>query len=330
VSASLWLPDPFIPRRWLRGPHLQTLASTLLPRHFSLPEPQERLFQVEAGVRVLCHCHWQPDPRAALTLILVHGFEGSSSSHYILGAASKALVAGMNVVRMNIRNCGNTQSLGPTLYHSGLSADIGMVARELVEGDQLPCIAIAGFSLGGNQVLKLAGEMGNNVPAAIRAFAAVSPGMDLIPSSFALHQWQNRLYEWNFLLSLRRTLRRKAMAFPEVCRPFENRWYRSVRDFDHRVTAPHFGFLSADDYYNRASASPLLPHIARPTLIIHSTDDPFILMQPATRAAIVANPNITFAETSAGGHCGFISRDPADQAYWAERQLVRFFLSAAA
>ncbi|MGE0406300.1 MAG: YheT family hydrolase [Candidatus Korobacteraceae bacterium] len=321
-----WSPEPFSARLGLSGPHRQTLAASLLPRSFLLPQPEARFFQVEPRVRVLCHCHWQQQSRPALTVLLVHGFEGSSHSHYILGTADKAWAAGMNVVRMNIRNCGGTEHLGPTLYHSGLSQDIGVVARELLEDkDRVAGVMIAGFSLGGNQVLKLAGEMGADTPAGLRAVAAVSPGMDLIESSHALHQWRNRLYEWNFLRSVRRTLRRKQRVYPEVCAPDANRWYGSMREFDHCVTAPHFGFTSADDYYTRASASPWLPRISIPALVLASADDPFIHLTSETRRRLAINPSLTFVETRAGGHCGFLAAPRGYDGFWAERQVVGFF-----
>jgi uncharacterized protein len=331
ASPQVWRPEPFHPRSWLSGPHRQTLAAALIPRRFSLPPSTERLFQVEAGadagsgVRVLCHCNWQPESRAALTLLIVHGFEGSSRSRYVLGTADKAWAAGMNVVRMNIRNCGGTELLGPTLYHSGLSGDVGAVARELLEVDRLPQVAIAGFSLGGNQVLKLAGELGKAAPTGFCAVAAVSPSLDLIESSHALHRRRNRIYEWNFLRSVRRTLRRKLRAYPAACPPGSARWYGSVRDFDHCVTAPHFGFASADDYYTRASASSLLPAVAIPALIVHAADDPFILLTPRTRGGILGNSNLVFVETVTGGHCGFVAEPSGYDGFWAERQVVEFF-----
>ncbi|HSB75375.1 MAG TPA: hypothetical protein VLC12_06975, partial [Terriglobales bacterium] len=133
--------EPFRPRRGLRGPHRQTLASQFLPRRITSPSPEERLFQVEPEVQVLCRCHWQAERRRALTLLIVHGLEGSSESQYVLGTTAKALAAGMNVVRMNVRNCGGTEQLGPSLYHSGLSADVGCVARSLLAGENLPRLA---------------------------------------------------------------------------------------------------------------------------------------------------------------------------------------------
>jgi len=105
----------FRPRRFLAGGHVQTLARFFITRRFSLTQPEERLIEVEPGIPVLCHCHWQADRRSALTVILVHGLEGSSDSNYMLGIAEKGVAAGMNVIRMNQRTCGRTNRLGPTL-----------------------------------------------------------------------------------------------------------------------------------------------------------------------------------------------------------------------
>ena len=113
-----------MPRRGLRGGHFQTLASFFLPRRIAPFTAEKRLIEVEPGVRVLCHCHWQADRENALTVIIVHGLEGSSESQYMLGIAAKGTAVGMNVVRMNQRNCGGTDALSPTLYHSGRSQDV--------------------------------------------------------------------------------------------------------------------------------------------------------------------------------------------------------------
>ena len=150
----------FLPRRWLRGGHAQTLAGNFLPRPKLLPLPEARLFQVEPDAQVLCHCHWQPARQERFTILLVHGLEGSSQSQYVVGTACKAWQKGWNVVRMNVRNCGDTEKLCPTLYTSGLSADVRAVAMALIEQDGLDAIGLAGFSMGGNQVLKCAGEWG--------------------------------------------------------------------------------------------------------------------------------------------------------------------------
>lgn len=290
---------------------------------------------------MLCRCHWQEaslnpefkiqnsnsqNPRHALTLLLVHGLEGSSESNYILGTAAKAFAAGMNVVRMNIRNCGGTEHLSRTLYHSGLSEDVGAVAEALAQDERAGTIAIAGFSLGGNQVLKLAGEWRDQVPAYVHAVAAVSPAMDLDASCDLLHRRGNRIYEWHFLRSLKRRLKVKNEIHREDGRTQGQMAalssLRNMRDFDDRVTAPAFGFAGAADYYARASASPLLGRIRVPTLVIYATDDPFICVLPETRERLRANPNIKTMECEHGGHCGFLGLRGRR---WAEEQIVEFF-----
>jgi uncharacterized protein len=317
--------DDFVPRRGLRGGHLQTLAGHFLPRRNRLPEPERRLFHVADGVQVRCDCNWQRDRGAALTVVIVHGLEGSSESKYVIGTGSKAWMAGMNVVRMNVRNCGGTERLGPTLYHSGLSGDVGAVVNELISADRVPQVAIVGFSMGGNLVLKLAGEWGSAAPRELVAIAAVCPGMDLAASAAELHRWSNRIYEWRFLLSLWQSVGRKARLFPEVFRRPALRAMRSLREFDDEVTARYCGFTCAEDYYRRASASPLVPRIAVPTLVIHSQDDPFVRLLPETRAALQANPQVQFVETEHGGHCAFVGQSNGGDGRWAERQIVEFF-----
>jgi uncharacterized protein len=315
--------DTFVPRRGLRSADLQTIASHFLPRTDALPPAEERLFQVESQVQILCRCHWQTERSAALTVVIVHGLEGSSNSQYVIGTANKAFAAGMNVVRMNVRSCGGTEKLGPTLYHSGLSADVGAVARALISEDHLPRLALVGFSMGGNQVLKLAGEWGREAPPELRAVAAVCPGIDLSVCADALHQWRNRLYEWNFLHNLSRSLRRKARCFPGQ---FDTRRRRfvSIRDFDNYVTARHFGFADAEDYYRRASAAPVLHRIAVPTLVIHAKDDPFVRLTPETRERLLANPCVRLVETEHGGHCGYLADPNGYDGRWAEQQIINF------
>jgi hypothetical protein len=317
--------DPFLPRRFLRGGHAQTLASYFLPRRNRLPAPEERLFSVEPDVQVLCHRHWHADRASRLTVVILHGLEGSTESQYVVGTANKAWDAGMNVVRMNQRNCGGTERLGPTLYHSGLSADMGAVVRALIAEDKLLRIALAGFSMGGNITLKLLGDWGTDAPREVIAAAAVSPAMDLAPSADALHLPANRLYEWNFVFGLKRRLRAKARLFPGRYDVTRLAPVRTLRDFDHHITAHYCGFASGEDYYQRSSASRVVDRIAAPTLVIHALDDPFIRILPETRARILANPHITYVETAHGGHCAFLAPPNGYDGRWAERRIVRFF-----
>jgi uncharacterized protein len=310
----------------LRGGHLQTLAAFFLSRRIELPPAEKRLIEVEPGVPVLCHAHWQKD-RRALTLIVVHGLEGSSESQYMLGIARNGLAAGMNVVRMNQRNCGGMDHCAPTLYNSGRSEDVAAVARNLVERDGIPGFVLIGFSMGGNLVLKLAGEWGSDGPAEFRGVAAVCSAVNLAASADALHEPPNRIYEYYFLLQLFRRFRRKVRLFPGSFDALRLRGVRTLRDFDERVTAYYCGFTGADDYYARAAAATVVSRIARPALLIQAADDPFIRLLPETRQTFLSNPKITYVETEDGGHCAFVGDRGGDPAYdgrWAEREVVEF------
>jgi predicted alpha/beta-fold hydrolase len=330
----------FRPRRFLNNGHLQTIAGNYLSRVNNLPLAEAQVVEVSPAIanqiasQVLCHCHWQPaEVRASRpTAIIVHGLEGSSDSQYVVGNANKLWRAGCNIVRMNMRNCGGTEALSPTLYHSGLSNDVLVVMNFFVAQYGLRSMSLIGYSMGGNLVLKLAGELGTAAPVALRSVIGVSPAVDLQPSADALHLPQNRLYELKFLHNLLRRFRRKAMLFPHAYDRNQAVGIRSLREFDNRITALYSGFTSADDYYNRAAASRLLSHIAVPTLILNALDDPFVRITEESRAKIKANSNITLKESKHGGHCAFLAEPDESSGYdgyWAEHTLLRFLLSHA-
>jgi len=340
--------EPFRARWGLGGGHVQTIASFLLPRKIDLPSAEERLVEVVPGIKVRCWCYWQQGATAEgrtkpLTLIVVHGLEGSSDSQYMRGVARNGLAAGMNVVLMNQRNCGGMDHFAPTLYNSSLSGDIAAVAQSLIETDGVSQFALVGFSMGGNLVLKLAGEWGRarngngnrKAPAQFRAVAAVCPAMDLAASADALHEPANRIYEYYFLMQLFRRFRRKARLFPGKFDASRLRGISTLRLFDDRITAHYCGFAGADDYYARAAASNVVDQIAIPALIIHAANDPFIRMQPETLRRIAENPNITYVQTDDGGHCAFLGQRSGEDngnaaghlsydGRWAEREVVEF------
>lgn len=336
---------PFEPLPWLRGGHAQTVAGNFWRRQpFALPfEAQAVEVDPKDGSRVLCHCHWQPEPVRAsrLTILLVHGLEGASDSRYILGITARAWAAGCNVIRMNMRNCGGTDAWTPTLYHSGLSADVGAVLHHFAGLYGLQRVAIAGYSMGGNLVLKLAGELAGQAPPWLLAAAGVSPAVDLAASADALHQPSNRLYEQHFLRNLMRRFRRKVELFPAIYSADGAATIRSIREFDDQITARYSGFSGADDYYCRAASARVVSQIAIPTLVLNALDDPFIRLTPETREELASNPAVTLIETTHGGHCAFLAkatRPPAAAAispasgverHWAESTLVRFLMATA-
>lgn len=320
-----WL-TPFEPHPLLENGHIQTIVGNFLPRPaFRLPAEAEKVEVDSAdGSRVLCHCHWQPEEvRAArLTTVLVHGLNGSSSSRYILGVAQLAWDAGMNVVRMNMRNCGDTDELTPTLYHSGRSADVGAVVRHFTERFGLERVALIGYSMGGNMVLKLAGEWGSRPP--LVAVATVCPAIDLAVGADALHEPGNRIYERHFLRALMQRYRRKAALFPGIYKTEDIGPVRSIREFDQKIIAPYCGFRDADDYYYRSASARVIDRVAIPALVLLAQDDPFIRLYPETRERIVANPHIDFVEPRHGGHCAFLGRRSTATIHWAEAMVVRY------
>ena len=332
--------EHFQPRRFLTNGHLQTIAGNFLPRPNHLGPPESVLVEVapstgaQPASHVLCHCHWQPAElrTTAPTAIILHGLEGSSSSQYVLGNANKLWQSGANAIRMNMRNCGGTERESPTLYHSGLSADVLAVLRFFAAREHLRSIALVGYSMGGNLVLKLAGDLSASPPPELRSVVGISPAMDLGPSADALHLPKNRLYEWRFLRALLGRYRRKAALFPELYDAARAGDIRSLREFDDRITAFYSGFTGAADYYHRAAAARVLDRITVPTLILHALDDPFVRLTPETRMKISANPNITLIEPKHGGHCAFLAapnRAHNYDGYWAEHTLLRFLLANA-
>jgi predicted alpha/beta-fold hydrolase len=274
---------------------------------------------------VLAHCHWHDAPIDHPTLLLLHGLEGSSLAHYICGISDKAWAAGWNVVRLNQRNCGNTEHLSRGLYHSGLTHDPLVVMRELIDVDRIRTIAVAGYSLGGNLTLKLAGELGDAAPPQLAAVCAVSPTMDLASCVDALERRANIAYEFNFVRNLKARMRRKAAAFPGdfALEPLRRVW--TVRQFDEAYTAPHHGFGGAADYYHRASALRVIDRIRVPALILTAQDDPFVPTGAFGDPAVTGNPHIRVVMTRHGGHCAFVEPpQPGYDGYWAEREIVRF------
>jgi uncharacterized protein len=318
----------FKPHTLFSNGHSQTILAYAWPRYPTvlIPDPhEERLFEVEPDVRLLGHCHWQSARVMHPTILLVHGLEGSSSSKYMLGTADKAFRSGFNVIRLNLRNCGGTEHLTPTLYHSGMTGDLRAVVKELTERDHLQSIFLIGFSMGGNMVLKLAGEDANSLANEILGFCAVSPAIDLTSCAEAVKYRSNWIYEQYFLRSLCRRLRIKHELYPELYDTSDLHLVRTIRDFDDRYTAHDGGFRNADDYYKRASALPFVEHIQRPTLIIHAQDDPFVPFEPLTHPAIADNPSVLLLAPEHGGHVGFVADQANEQdRFWAENRIVEF------
>jgi len=317
--------ETFDPHPLLRNPHAQTLASSFWPRRFPrLPRSTPREFETEAGTRIRGECHWQSQPRERPTLVLVHGLEGSSESGYMRGLAERAFAAGWNAVRLNQRNCGGTESLTPTLYNSGLSGDYRAVLIELIERDSLSQIFFVGYSMGGNLVLKMAGELACAAPRQLQGVAAVCPALELALCVDAVGLPSNFVYQRHFVSDLKDRMRRKAKLFPGKfdLRPMER--VRTLREFDDVITATYCGFRDASDYYARSSALQVVGEIGVPTLVVTAQDDPFVPFRSFSDPAIVKNVRVRLIAPAHGGHCAFISRYSGDARFWAEARVMEF------
>lgn len=297
-------------------------------RYPRLPAAEARYFTVGPATTVLAHCHWQAARQACGTFVLVHGLEGSSEAHYMKGLAAKAWGHGYNVVRLNQRNCGGTDHLSEGLYHSGLWQDPAAVVRELIERDGIRAIGLVGYSLGGNLMLRLAGEYGEASPPELKAVCAVSPTLELAACMELLERPSNRMYEWYFMAGLRKRMRSKARLFPHIYDPGALRGMWRLRSFDDHYTGPHNGYRDAADYYHRAAAMRVVDRIRIPALLVTSEDDPFIAVEPFRAPRVQSNPAVSVIITRYGGHCGFIENPEGDyDGYWAEQTAVEFVSS---
>ncbi|MCU1263763.1 MAG: hypothetical protein JWM21_81 [Acidobacteria bacterium] len=324
--SAIFAGKPFIPHRFFTSGHAQTLVAYAWPRRSRLQvKDEERLFKIGPDVRLLAHCRWQSDRRAAPTLLLWHGMEGSTESVYMLAIAKKAFRDGFNVVRVNLRNCGGTEHLTPTLYHGGLSEDLAAITSQLIEHDGLRRIFMIGYSLGGNLVLKLAGEYAENPPPELIGICAVSPSVDLSASANAIDKRSNWIYHRDFLRRLRKRIYVKQKLYPHLYDVSKMKSVRTIRDFDENFTAVAHGFSGADEYYEKSSSIRLMDRIRIPTLIIHAQDDPFIPFAPLQSPAVADNPYILFLATKRGGHVAFVGEEPDDEdRFWAENRAVEF------
>ncbi len=344
-------PPPFEPSPLLRNGHVQTLAGYFCrwgPRA-DVGGAERREIRVDDETTVVALCDWQPGPRDRRpdvpVLVLMHGLSGDARSSYIVGTARKALAAGFHVVRLNTRNCGGTEDLTSTLYHGGLIDDVEAVVAEL-QREGFRHVFLAGFSLGGNQVLRLAGLRGEHAEPCLRGIVAVSPALDLADCADHIDTpGVVRFYRDSILSELKQTVGEKVTKWEERRGPKppdnvlalagpDGRNLRhafepivTMRGWDDAITAPAFGFADASDYYARMSALPLVPAIRLPTLIIHARDDVMIPMRAFERAEVRDSPAVQLLLTRRGGHVGFLARHrvPGDlDRFWAEARLVDF------
>jgi len=264
------------------------------------------VYQTEPDVSVLVHSQ-RPDSDPRGEIIFVHGLEGSSAAGYARSMSYAALEAGYATHRLNMRSCGGTEHLALSNYHSGQTSDLLYVLRERRQKSGLP-IYLVGFSLGGNVVLKLTGELGDEAQGLLTAVCAVSTPIDLKACSIALGKRENVIYEKRFLQRLRQRIRLRNKQAPEIYSLEPLKKIRTIYDFDDLYTGPLFGFGNADNYYATQSANRFIGKIRVPALVIQAKDDPLIPFAVYDHPAFRENPCLTLVAVEHGGHLGFIAR----------------------
>ncbi len=327
---------PFQPPWWLRNPHVQTIVAARKPRrwHYGWRSSEAVLVDLGADGTLVGEASWQQGrkPDSPL-LILLHGLEGSARSHYLIGMSRKAHCAGFHTVRMNTRNCGGTEHLTPTLYNAGLSQDVRAVILHFRQKLGIEEIYAAGVSLGANMLLKFLGEEGERGRKYLRGAATLSPPVDLAAGVGRMAEPRNWVYQRYFVAKLIGRMRRKIALYPEIGDMARIKRIRTIHEFDDVVTAPHFGFGDADNYYRIASSGPLLKNIRVPTLIVQAKDDPLIPYSSFARFGLEQNPSIHLLATDHGGHTGFFGSTPSGtgdkDGYWGESRVVQFLSTLA-
>jgi hypothetical protein len=312
---------PFVP--FFRNPHLLTIAGNYWRRDLDEQRfPVEtKFYETEPGVQVLVHSQ-APSAEPAAQLILVHGLEGSSAAGYARSLSQAALEAGCATHRFNMRSCGGTEHLsGRTLYHSGQTSDLLAVIRQL---PGTAPIFLAGFSLGGNVVLKLAGELGASAQQSIAGVMAISTPIDLAACVRQLDKPSNVMYARRFVSRLKERVRAKERLTPGLFDLSGLEEVRNVYEFDDRFTAQAFGFGSADNYYATQSSNQFLDRIRVPTLLVQAKDDPMIPFAVYDHPAFWTNPHLRLLAVEHGGHLGFISK--IKPRFWLDQVLVHWLL----
>jgi len=301
---------------WLPGGHLQSIYPSLRPpprvslRRERWPAPDGDFVDVDFG----------GDPAAARLLVLFHGLEGCSASHYARALAGYAESHGWQVAMPHFRGCSGVPNTLPRAYHSGDSDEIDWVLRKF----NRPVYA-AGVSLGGNALLKWLGERGDEARGVVTRAAAISAPLDVGAAGRTLDRGLNRmLYVRHFLATLKPKALAKGISFPGLYDTARVRAARTFYDFDNLVTAPLHGFRDTDDYWTRASSVPWLGRIRVPTLLLNARNDPFLPEHVLEAAAREASPALLLEFPASGGHAGFLSGPFPGRHTWLPQRIFGF------
>jgi predicted alpha/beta-fold hydrolase len=312
------MPD-FRPLPLMGNPHVQTLLAHVI-RGPDLAATQVHRIELADGDHLVLHDtipgSWRPGQRIAL---LIHGLGGSHRSGCVQRQALPLLRRGWRVVRLDLRGCGQGLPLARRPYHAGCSDDLRAAAAAMHRGSPGSPLVLIGFSLGGNIVLKLAGEAKTLPVPGLECVVAVSPPIDLERCAGMIAQPRNRFYELHFLRELVRLARRRQYLFPDLPSVrFPRRM--SLRIYDELYIAPRCGFADALEYYRRSASLPFIAHITLPTLILTARDDPFVAVEPFETLNRPAPVEVRLLDQ--GGHLGFLGWDGAGGIRWAEQRIA--------
>ncbi|MDQ6830905.1 MAG: hydrolase [Gemmatimonadota bacterium] len=315
------------PAWWIPGAHLKTMWGKLARRRPQVALRVERWEVPDGDFLDLHRLAARDDGPSVPRVLMLHGLEGSPDSHYARGMLQQARLRGWAADALVFRSCGAEPNRLARSYHSGETTDLDFVVRRLIEAEPDRLLLLAGVSLGGNVLLKWLGERGDDVPSAVRAAAAVSVPYDLARSARRIDRGFSKVYQANFLRTLRRKAHAKRERFPGILDAELIDRARSFYDFDDCVTARLHGFTGADDYYARSSSLGFLPRIRVPTLLLSAVDDPFLPSEVLDDVRAIArdNSNLCIEFPKRGGHVGFISGlVPWKPDYYAERRIMEF------
>ncbi|MFL5245634.1 MAG: YheT family hydrolase [Gemmataceae bacterium] len=319
-DAPRFREDEFRPLPLLGNGHIQTLLGTLFTgRALSDPAREHRITLAD-GDTLAFHDNAPPQWRAGDPIVLlVHGLGGSHRSRHVQRIARLLLPYGLRVMRVDLRGSGSGLPLARRSYHGGCSDDVRAVAATIVKSNPGSPLIAVGLSLGGNIVLKMAGEADEYPVPNLERVAALAPPIDLKSCAALLARPQCRLYERHFLKDLVAEAHIRQTYFPDLP-PLNFPRHITMRVFDEVYTAPRCGFIDALDYYRRSSSLPLLERIQVPTLILTARDDPFIAVEPFESLSLPFHIKVRIQNY--GGHLGFLGPDGAGGYRWAERRIV--------
>lgn len=305
---------------WLPGGHAQTIWPLLI-RSTAPAYRRERWETPDGDFIDLDGCD---GPAGAPLLLLFHGLEGSSASHYATALMRAVQTRGWSGAVAHFRGCSGEPNRLPRAYHSGDSAEIDWILRRLRARHPGRPLYVAGVSLGGNALLKWLGEQGAAATAVVDAAAAISAPLDLAISGAALGRGFNRVYTRRFLATLKPAAAAKLVRFPGLFDAARLARARDLHDFDDVVTAPLHGFRDVADYWRRASSRPFLSGIRVPTLLLNARNDPFVPVA-ALPGADEVSATVTLEQPDSGGHVGFVSGAWPGRLDWLPRRLLHFF-----